>query len=462
GAEDLDDYGSWAPVPGYGPTWFPRVDAGWAPYSYGRWAWVDWYGWTWVDYDPWGWAPFHYGRWFWRAGFGWGWCPGPIYAPVYWSPALVGFFGWGGHGGFGVGFGFGNIGWVPLAPGERFYPWYGRGFYGRRNNVFVDNSVHITNITNVTNIRNVYRNANVNGGVLSANVQDFSHGRLAHVQHVNVTEIHSAGQIRGVVPVVPDRASLRVSDREVRPGSVPVAAHYDNRFFTRTQSRPVERVPFAEQQQQLTRSFHGQAGPAAQQVNRSPAPAAATGSVRPTAPAPTNPSRSWRRIGEERPPAANAALSAPLADERKAQQDTSGRRLGDGQQAPAAAPAPAPSNYRNADRNSGSRRFGEETRPAPAAAPSAPSPERNAERDSGSRRFGQADHQAAPSRPPAQNYQPRQETPRMERRPLELNRPIVRERAPQHGGGGRSSAPPPRSSGRDSERSSDHGGRGRR
>jgi hypothetical protein len=42
---------------------------------------------------------------------------------------MVGFFGFGSPGfGASLGFGYGNVGWVPLAPYERYRPWYG----GRR------------------------------------------------------------------------------------------------------------------------------------------------------------------------------------------------------------------------------------------------------------------------------------------------------------------------------------------
>ena len=102
------------------------------------------YGWTWVSYEPWGWAPYHYGRWFVYGG-NWGWWPGPVYAgydPI-WAPAYVSFFGFGGGGwsfGFGFGGGFGNVGWLPCGPGDRFYPWYGRGF--DRVNVVNFNNFH--------------------------------------------------------------------------------------------------------------------------------------------------------------------------------------------------------------------------------------------------------------------------------------------------------------------------------
>ena len=82
--------------PAYGWVWVPTVAASWAPYQNGQWVWEDYYGWTWVDYAPWGWAPFHYGNWYIRAGLGWAWYPGPRIGHVWWRPAMVGFFGWGG------------------------------------------------------------------------------------------------------------------------------------------------------------------------------------------------------------------------------------------------------------------------------------------------------------------------------------------------------------------------------
>ena len=76
GYEDLDAYGDWSYVAGYGMSWRPRVVvAGWAPYRFGHWAWV-------AD-EPWGFAPFHYGRWA-LAGGAWLWVPGPsVVRPVY-------------------------------------------------------------------------------------------------------------------------------------------------------------------------------------------------------------------------------------------------------------------------------------------------------------------------------------------------------------------------------------------
>src|SRR5207248_11741954 len=114
GAQDLDRYGHWVFVEGYGWCWTPH-SAGpeWVPYSSGRWVWEPYWGWTWVSYEPWGWAPYHYGRWF-VSGRAWVWWPGPVapaYRPVY-APAYVSFLGFDVGRNVSVGMGFGRIGWL--------------------------------------------------------------------------------------------------------------------------------------------------------------------------------------------------------------------------------------------------------------------------------------------------------------------------------------------------------------
>ncbi len=249
GADELDSNGRWVNVAPYGYVWAPTVTAGWAPYRQGRWTWIDYYGWSWVSYDPWGWAPYHYGSWFQQAGYGWCWYPGGR-GRHYWRPALVGFFGWGGRGGgLSVGFGFGNVGWVPLAPYERYYPWYGRRQYGGyRNSGYVDRSINITNNVNITN---VYRNARVRNSVTGVDVDGFTRGR-AGTSVSNPDDLRRTGHVRGQIPVAPGDESLRVSDRVVRQERI--ARNTDSgRFYSRQQPRSVERVPFSEQQRSLDR-----------------------------------------------------------------------------------------------------------------------------------------------------------------------------------------------------------------
>lgn len=118
GYQSLQGYGTWQSSPQYGAVWYPQVGTDWTPYEDGTWDYVAPWGWTWVSAAPWGFAPFHYGRW---ADFDgrWAWVPGAYSAgagrglPVY-APALVTFFSRGG----------GELGWVPLAPGEPYFPPY--------------------------------------------------------------------------------------------------------------------------------------------------------------------------------------------------------------------------------------------------------------------------------------------------------------------------------------------------
>jgi hypothetical protein len=113
GLYELDYYGDWQNLEGYGYAWSPRVDQGWAPYQAGYWYTDYPYGPTWVSSEPWGYAPYHYGRWA-AVGDRWYWIPERTnVAPVY-SPAMVAF----------VPFGNDQIGWVPLGPGDVYVPRY--------------------------------------------------------------------------------------------------------------------------------------------------------------------------------------------------------------------------------------------------------------------------------------------------------------------------------------------------
>jgi hypothetical protein len=113
GLSDLDYYGDWQNVNGYGNCWAPRVDAGWSPYQTGYWYNDYPYGPTWVSSEPWGYAPYHYGRWAF-VGDRWYWVPESVNTTPAYSPALVAFVPFGGN----------DIGWVPLAPGDVYVPHY--------------------------------------------------------------------------------------------------------------------------------------------------------------------------------------------------------------------------------------------------------------------------------------------------------------------------------------------------
>jgi hypothetical protein len=122
----LDAYGQWRDASGYGEVWFPTaVPADWAPYRFGHWASIPPWGWTWIDDQPWAFIPSHYGRWVNVAGQ-WGWIPGNAAEPARYAPALVSFIG--DPNGIAVDPGADPaVGWVPLGPGEAFWPWYAAG-----------------------------------------------------------------------------------------------------------------------------------------------------------------------------------------------------------------------------------------------------------------------------------------------------------------------------------------------
>jgi hypothetical protein len=254
GAEQLDAYGDWIYAPPYGNVWRPRVAVGWAPYRLGRWTWLDWYGWTWVSYDPWGWAPYHYGRWFWHAN-SWCWWPGAVGVRYFWSPALVSFVGFGRGFGVSVGFGWSNVGWVPLAPFETFHPWWGRGYYGGRN------FNHVTVVNNV-NITNIYRNARVDGGVSYVEATNFNRGTAYEgggVRAARANDLANVSEFRGPVGIAPTRESVRyaANDTGVRGGNLVSTGREDMRFTARREAAAIERIPFEQQRQNIEQVARG-------------------------------------------------------------------------------------------------------------------------------------------------------------------------------------------------------------
>ena len=216
GGEDLDANGEWAPQSDYGPVWYPRVDAGWAPYRNGHWANRDPWGWVWVADEPWGYAPFHFGRWVTINGR-WGWVPGPREARPVWSPALVVFVG--GQPGMSA--------WIPLGPGEPFRPWY------RCSPRYVD-AVNISNIrpsarvvvqrtyVNVTNVNITY--VNRTAGVTVVRQDDFAAGHAVARAAVRVDPAQFSAHVNVVVaPQVQARRVSIVSAPAARPVRVAAA-----------------------------------------------------------------------------------------------------------------------------------------------------------------------------------------------------------------------------------------------
>ena len=152
GIYDLDYYGDWQDVSGYGYCWHPRVDAGWAPYQSGYWITDYPYGLTWISNEPWGYAPYHYGRWSYFSNQ-WFWVPERAGTRPLYSPALVAFV---------PVTQTNQIGWVPLGPGDP----YALRYYGPNW------EPHYLNRTRVVEERIV--NLNVPGAVTVVQAEDFN------------------------------------------------------------------------------------------------------------------------------------------------------------------------------------------------------------------------------------------------------------------------------------------------
>ena len=77
GYSDLNYYGSFRNVGGYGMMWQPFfTGVGWDPFMDGAWAFYPGFGYMWASAYPWGWLPYRYGNWAFVPGFGWMWQPG--------------------------------------------------------------------------------------------------------------------------------------------------------------------------------------------------------------------------------------------------------------------------------------------------------------------------------------------------------------------------------------------------
>jgi hypothetical protein len=83
GLQDLNYYGDFSYVPGYGYGWqpygFSSAMMTFDPYSNGAWTFLPGAGYAFSSFYPWGWLPYHYGSWAYIGGSGWFWLPGSNY-----------------------------------------------------------------------------------------------------------------------------------------------------------------------------------------------------------------------------------------------------------------------------------------------------------------------------------------------------------------------------------------------
>ena len=77
GISDLNYYGAYSNVSGYGMMWQPFfTGAGWDPFTNGAWSFYPGYGYMFASAYPWGWMPYRYGNWMFIPTMGWMWQPG--------------------------------------------------------------------------------------------------------------------------------------------------------------------------------------------------------------------------------------------------------------------------------------------------------------------------------------------------------------------------------------------------
>jgi hypothetical protein len=175
GVRDLDLYGSWNNLDGYGAAWSPNSVDNWAPYREGYWAVDDTHGLTWVSNEPWGYAPYHYGRWV-NSDGRWYWIPEGTNAEPSYAPALVAFLPLNEAG---------QIGWVPLAPNDPYVPTY----YG------ADWQPHY--LSDIPVVQQQVFNLNVPGAVTVVSADNFS-----RVIEPELVMAYDAQRLAGVRPVL--------------------------------------------------------------------------------------------------------------------------------------------------------------------------------------------------------------------------------------------------------------------
>ncbi len=373
GSEDLDDYGRWHYVAGYGPVWTPtRVATDWAPYRYGHWVWIAPWGWTWVEDEPWGFAPFHYGRWAYVES-GWCWVPGPVVVRPVYAPALVAFVG---GGGFRLSVGAGEgVAWFPLGPGEVYVPPY------RVSRVYVNN-VNITNtrvnVTQVTNVYNDYTVRNVNRtvyanqrnpmAVTAVSRDTFVNARPVNrnLAQVNTRELTEA-PVSHMAPVQPARVSVLGAGA---PARFHPPAAVENRRVVATRNPTPPRAPFEQQRQAPNVRTETPRTPVSGEAGRPGVarPSEPTQPGRPNEPArPNEPQRASRPYEPPRP-SEPAQSGRPYEPQRSVPRPTENSRS-DGFSRPShplVRPAPPVQSRPQIDQNEANKfRTWQQQRPAP-------------------------------------------------------------------------------------------------
>jgi hypothetical protein len=146
-------------------------------------------------------------------GGAWRWWPGMGFwgARPIWAPAYVSFFGFGHGFGIGLGFGFGSIGWLALGPRDIFHAWYGIG-HGFAALGF--DAVHGAGFIRPggprfgSNLETMRTDAHVRAALRNVSAQEFGSGRMGRSSPVGEGMLRSASMMRGSLPVSPSRGSF--------------------------------------------------------------------------------------------------------------------------------------------------------------------------------------------------------------------------------------------------------------
>ncbi|MEO7760464.1 MAG: DUF6600 domain-containing protein, partial [Casimicrobiaceae bacterium] len=406
GYADLDAYGAWRPVTGYGSVWFPkRVATGWAPYRDGHWSWIEPWGWTWVDDAPWGFTVSHYGRWANMDG-AWGWVPGPVHERAVYAPALVAFVG--GTSGFSISASIGpSIGWFPLGPREVYRPSYAvsREYFTRVNssntaitNVNINNYYNNSSVTNVT-----YVNQRVPGAIVAVPQQAFVQSqpiaRAAVRLNPEQAISQSVVQVAAVAPVQrslignaaasvkpPVAAVERAVVARTPPPPPPAAFTARQSILNATPGKPLTAV----ESEKLRPQAPTPQTPAPRVIAAPPAPPTtsmstvqpqrvAPGNARGGRPEPTAPGtavEAGRPVPGSPAAATTAPGAAPKAEDRVVPPGQRGRPEPQVKPTPQATPSPAPAPQSPVAAPKAEERVtpGQRSRPEPQAQPTPPTP----------------------------------------------------------------------------------------
>src|SRR5205807_1135181 len=153
--------------------------------------------------------------------------------------------------------GFGSVGWLPIGPGDSFYPWCGT-WYGRNTSQLNVVNVNITDATDITQL-----NRGVGGVAPLRDDDQFSNVRLATVDvrirkaisvvpagrfgtgrsassTVSRRAFRDARLITGNLPIVPTREALSATNRPASPSSIAssvamMSGGRPERFFSKRQ-----------------------------------------------------------------------------------------------------------------------------------------------------------------------------------------------------------------------------------